>query len=101
MFVYVLNRRSNTKCKTENYHTAVLHWTNQSHISDNARKPCHRVNSLIGEDRHIKSISENNPDPGRWGWEHCPPYCCQGGTPILMLGALGGYGVWPTASNKP
>lgn len=56
-----LNRRSNTKCKTENYHTAVLHWTNQSHISDNARKPCHRVNSLIGEDRQYKINFREQP----------------------------------------
>lgn len=61
MFVYVLNQRSNTKCKTENYHTAVLHWTNQSHISDNARKPCHRVNSLIGEDRQYKINFREQP----------------------------------------
>lgn len=61
-----------------------------------------RVNSLISEDRqYVISISENNPDPGRWGWEHCPPYCRQGGTSIPMLGAPGCYGMWPTASNKP
>lgn len=38
MFVYVLQRRSNTQCKTEKFHTAVSHRTDRSHTGHNARK---------------------------------------------------------------